>query len=107
MKAKFKSIQNKDIENIIWWAQAATSYKECQMELSILAMADEKASKYLDAIDHNKWALYTQIGKMRLYGWQTTNFVESENNAAVGKRSLYLYHFFSDVMTTFMKNSFE
>lgn len=41
--------------------------------------------EYIKAIDPAVWILYPHIGNTRLYGWRTTNFVESENATTLKK----------------------
>jgi hypothetical protein len=43
----------------------------------------DDVEQYLRAIPPDKWALYPSIGNVKLYGWRTTNFVESVNGTTL------------------------
>ena len=50
-------------------------------------------TQYVMDTEPEKWALYASIGVKKLYGCRTTNFVESENGAAIPMRYMYPYDF--------------
>ena len=107
MKSKFKSSFNVDLQNLVWRAQGAESEEEFSAVLKLLEMAHKPAADYLQGIPPAKWCLHHHIGRTKLYGWRTTNFVESQNGAAVPLRFMSPYDFFNAVMESFMKESYE
>lgn len=65
-------------EAFVWGAQASTSkagYDKC---LDMLEGVNINAGRYLKALNPEQWALYPHHASTPLYGWRTTNFVESE-----------------------------
>jgi hypothetical protein len=94
----FKSSFNVNLQNYVWKVQAAQTKVLCQMEIEILQRAHPVAAEYLDSIGHEKWALCTQIGKLKLDGWHAMYFVKSENSAVVLIHMLFPFEFFCDVM---------
>ncbi|KAF4136133.1 SWIM zinc finger domain-containing protein [Phytophthora infestans] len=43
-------------------------------------------AKYVSEIEPDRWALHQNVLSKKLYGWRTTNFVESENAKALHAR---------------------
>ncbi|RLN76194.1 hypothetical protein BBJ28_00018507 [Nothophytophthora sp. Chile5] len=95
MKSKFKSQFGMELESCVWAIQAAESEDEFTSRLDALAVANTDIAQYVRDIPAGQWALHTAIADMKLYGWRTTNFVESENNQALSARHMNPFDFFS------------
>lgn len=70
-------------EGLVWGAQAATSKADYDRTLNMLESINTRAGQYLKAINPEQWALYPHRCTTPLYGWRTTNFVESEQARAL------------------------
>lgn len=65
-------------EKFVWAANASLTEVDFNFNLNSLAEVNPSAVEYLRKIPAAKWALYSHYQSTRLYGWRTTNFVESE-----------------------------
>lgn len=80
----------------MWAAQASkTRAAYCQF-LDLLEDTNPSAGRYLKGLDPEQWALYPHYNTTRLYGWRTTNFVESEQarSLKLKPRKMLPYEFF-------------
>ncbi|OQR97380.1 hypothetical protein ACHHYP_20579 [Achlya hypogyna] len=72
--------------------------------LARLGQSLPSAAAYDNKIDPTTWAIYPHIHTTPLYGWRTTNFVESTNSEALPARDMdpfhFLLHYMEDMMTT-------
>ncbi|DAZ97533.1 TPA: hypothetical protein N0F65_003019 [Lagenidium giganteum] len=92
-------------EAAIWEIQASESDEEYGAKLDVLAMTHPQVADYLREIDPARWVLFSAIGCHRLYGWRTTNFVESQNAAAVPERKLRTLDVFKSFVEKFMTDA--
>jgi len=76
--------------------------QEFNSVLETLQLSHSGAYGYLSAIDPSLWTVHANVGKLALFGWRTTNFVESENSAALSKRKLAPFNFFLTAMEDHM-----
>ena len=65
-------------DTFVWAANAATTEAALNDAITKLGQVNTSAATYFRAIPAAKWALYPQFKVIPLYGWRTTNFVESE-----------------------------
>jgi hypothetical protein len=63
---------------ISWRAQGAETLAQYTAAIDDLAAVNSSAGVYLHAIPPVQWALHPHYSDRPLYGWRTTNFVESE-----------------------------
>lgn len=65
-------------KNIIWQLQASQTRDEYNMRLALIGVdLGNEVKLYLQAIDPGHWCVFPNIGVTPLYGWRTSNFVES------------------------------
>ncbi|XP_061436690.1 uncharacterized protein LOC133361701 [Lethenteron reissneri] len=93
-----------DLQGIIYDAQGCASEAAFRSSLGCLGVALPAAATYYNKIDPHTWALYPHLHTTPLYGWRTTNFVESTNSEALPAREMdpfhFLMHHMEDMMTT-------
>lgn len=65
-------------EEIVWRAQAAITEAAFGSALDVLATENGPATSYLTLIPAERSALFPHYNSTPLYGWRTSNFVESE-----------------------------
>ncbi|CEG39276.1 reverse transcriptase [Plasmopara halstedii] len=65
-------------EQFVWEENAAVSYVDYDVAIGKLNDVNPAATIYLSAIPASKWTLHPHVTTTPLYGWRTTNFVESE-----------------------------
>jgi hypothetical protein len=94
VKKQYKKTFTTLIEGMIYNLQGVVSESAYNSELGILKSYNEDVHGYVAAIEPSTWCLYPSIGIRSLYGWRTTNFVESENSSALKARFLPPLHFF-------------
>nr|CCA26496.1 AlNc14C379G11203 [Albugo laibachii Nc14] len=77
--------------------------------MSGLTSANPAAGAYLNAIPHHKWALYAHYATTPLYGWRTTNFVESEQakSLCLKPRRMQAYELFKFCTTILMSECYS
>ncbi|GMF42770.1 unnamed protein product [Phytophthora fragariaefolia] len=74
---KFK-IFTKAHQNMVWHLQAAPTKETYLSQLGCIKIAlGQDVREYLETIPPVKWCVYANIGVQPLYGWRTSNFVES------------------------------
>lgn len=83
-------------EKFVWQAQAATTTNDYTMAIDKLSSVNAAAGSYLRQVVAAKWALHPHYRTTPLYGWRTTNFVESEQARALKlkPRLMLPYEFF-------------
>jgi len=83
-------------EAIEWRAQGAETDAQFCAALDDMAVVNASACGYLRAIPPTQWALYPHYTTRPLYGWRTTNFVESEKakSPRLKPRLLLPYEYF-------------
>ncbi|CAK4615931.1 unnamed protein product [Aphanomyces euteiches] len=79
---------------MVYRIQAADTREEFASHLANLAL---NHANIANEIDQDVW----------MYGWRTTNFVESANGAAIPSRLKFPLQFFKDYMDKFMDQAFE
>ena len=102
MKDRFKATFSIDLQNLVWRAQGVDTAQEFNSVLETLQLSHSGAYGYLSAIDPSLWTVHANVGKLALFGWRTTNFVESENSTALSKRKLAPFNFFLTAMEDHM-----
>jgi hypothetical protein len=93
VKKQYKKTFTTLFEGMIYNLQGVVSESAYNSELGILKSYNEDMHGYVAAIEPSTWCLYPSIGIHSLYGWRTTNFVESENSTALKARLLPPLHF--------------
>lgn len=88
----------------MWAANAATTEDLFEAELKKLEGFNKNAAVYLRAVPAVKWALYPHFKTRPLYGWRTTNFVESEQakSLKLKPRLMLPFEFFKCYATILM-----
>lgn len=96
-------------DKFVWAAQAATSAIAFEAELQKLQRVNTKAASYLRAIPVGSWALYPHMTQRPLFGWRTTNFVESEQAKSLNlkPRMMLPFEFFKTYATILMGDVFK
>lgn len=91
-------------EKFVWAANAAESEVDFSFNLDALAAVNSSAAEYLRKIPACKWSLYSHYTTTRLYGWRTTNFVESEQarSLKLKPRLMLPFEFFQSYATIMM-----
>ncbi|EGZ10440.1 hypothetical protein PHYSODRAFT_287043 [Phytophthora sojae] len=89
-----------DMAKVLYGLQAASSPEEYKL-------THPNTADYIEGIDPSKWVLYPALRTNRLYGWRTTNFVESQNAAALAPRLLLPFGFFSFFMKQIMDSEYK
>ncbi|KAF4149460.1 hypothetical protein GN958_ATG01338 [Phytophthora infestans] len=97
MKAKFRGQS----------VQGAVSKPEFESKIAAFAVGFPGIAKYVSEIEPDRWAIHQQVLSKTLYGWRTTNFVESENAKALHARgrnqTLFFQYFMEKWMLTKLK----
>ncbi|RLN94499.1 hypothetical protein BBJ28_00016728 [Nothophytophthora sp. Chile5] len=88
---------------MVWVIQAAGSEDEFTSRLEALAVANTDIAHVLCDIPAGQWTLHVAFADVNLYGWRTTNFVESENNQALNTRHKNPF----DVFQHYIANSMQ
>jgi hypothetical protein len=97
-------------KNLVWQLQAAESEEEYNSCLARIGIeCGDNVSSYLRAIDPSKWCVFSNIGNTMLYGWRTSNFVESEFGTEIitGIRELHPYAFFERICSSFVDDCYK
>ena len=105
IKHRFKSDSPKDLDAIMYRLQGAESSSEFSSILQTLGMTHPEVSEYVVKIDTKKWCMFELLNMYKLYGWRTTNFVESTNGAALRIRFLHPMNFFQSIMDKVMEQA--
>ncbi|RLN90223.1 hypothetical protein BBJ28_00026373, partial [Nothophytophthora sp. Chile5] len=95
-------------EKFVWAANAATTVTDFNLNMQKLAEVNSAAKCYLDQIPVKQWTLFPHFFTARLYGWRTTNFVESEQarSLKLKPRLMLPYEYFKAYATIIMSESF-
>ncbi|RLN91304.1 hypothetical protein BBJ28_00018402 [Nothophytophthora sp. Chile5] len=107
MEETFKTTFGRELHQYIWRAQSADTREEFDATLHSLSLADSRAAEFLRAMDPETWAKHCFLKRHALYGWQTTNLVESENPTAKLTRMLPPFDFFQGYMERSMGALYE
>jgi len=71
------------------------------------APVESSMALYLNDIGAAKWTLYPHTNTTHLYGWRSTNFVESENAAALSTRAKNPTQFFQYFIEKWVTTKFK
>lgn len=95
-------------EKFVWAANAATTLIDFNFNMQKLAEVNPAAKFYLDQIPVKQWTLYPHYRTARLYGWRTTNFVESEQarSLKLEPRLMLPYEYFKAYATIIIGESY-
>ncbi|KAF0725276.1 hypothetical protein Ae201684P_013466 [Aphanomyces euteiches] len=97
-----------DLKTMVYRIQAADTREQFASHLANLALTHANIAKYIEDIPADRWLMHVAIVKStKMYGWRTTNFVESANGAAIPSRLKFPLQFFKDYMDKFMDQAFE
>jgi hypothetical protein len=89
IRATFPGAIPIDLESVVYRAQAADTSEEFKSTLGTLALTHAKIAAYIEGISADRWTMHPEdIRRVKMYGWRTTNFIESTNGAAVPARHL-------------------
>lgn len=96
-------------EAMVWRAQAATTEAAFASALNTLAENNEPAAGYIRALRPERWALFPHFRSTPLYGWRTTNFVESEQarSLKLKPRKLLPFEYFRTYANILMGESYK
>jgi hypothetical protein len=96
-------------DKFVWQANAATSEKDCFSALAVLKEVNANAFAYLNAIPVEKWTLYRFYNCNSLFGWRTTNFVESEQakSLRLKPRMMLPFEYFKSYATILMGDCYR
>lgn len=107
VKSIFRGLVTSDIERLVWALQASESEEEYEARLVALGVTHPTIADYLKSIPVERWVLYCNLSKTKLYGWRTTNFVESQNRAALEIRQQHPFTVFNETMERWMVDRFK
>lgn len=107
VKSIFRGLVTSDIERLVWALQASDSEEEYEARLVALGVTHPTIADYLKSIPVERWVLYCNLSKTKLYGWRTTNFVESQNSAALEIRQQHPFTVFSKTIERWMVDRFK
>ncbi|KAH9131636.1 hypothetical protein AeRB84_021733 [Aphanomyces euteiches] len=83
-----------DLKTMVYRIQAADTREEFASHLDNLAHTHANIAKYIEDIPADRWLMYAAVVKStKMYGWRTTNFVESANGAAIPSRLKFPFNF--------------
>jgi len=96
-------------EKYVWAANASTTETDFNFNLEKLEGVNRAASVYLKQIPATKWALFSHYLTTRLYGWRTTNFVESEQarSLKLKPRQMLPYEYFKSYANILMREAYS
>ncbi|RHY67294.1 hypothetical protein DYB38_007051 [Aphanomyces astaci] len=109
LTSKFGKLFRQEHHNLIWESQGALQEIQYTAGLADLAVAcGEQVQAYVANIDPVKWVIYPNIKTAMLYGWSTTNCVESEHNTSLMNNIRYSLPFpFVSAFVDFMRHDFK
>jgi hypothetical protein len=107
LKEVFKTQLTVIMESRIWELQRAESKCRFASLLKAIRTTDVNFEKAIREIPAGKWAAYTADDSTKLYGWNTTNFVESENSKVLPARDQNPTSFFYSFMNLFMTEKYS
>lgn len=99
---------NHSHKSLFYELQCAETVERFESTLALIEIsAGSAAANYLRAIDPKTWTLHPHLHSLALYGWRSSNFVESEMSAtkSTGLRSLHPYAFFSALVEEMMEDT--
>lgn len=96
-------------EGLVWRAQAATTQSAFDSALSELDAVNPGAARYLRSLLPERWALHPHFTSTPLFGWRTSNFVESEQARALRlkPRKMLPYEFFRAYTKIIMRECYQ
>ncbi|RLN20588.1 hypothetical protein BBJ28_00026487 [Nothophytophthora sp. Chile5] len=108
IRGAFKKNIPGDMELVMYRLQAAETEEAFIGILATLASTHPKIAEYIQTIRPEYWTMHpAAVHHVKMYGWRTTNFVESTNGAAVPARHKFPFQFFKDFMEQFMRNAYK
>lgn len=99
---------NRSHRDVFYQLQAAETEEAYNMVLEIIRMTvSHEAAAYLRAIDPASWALWPHLHTLALYGWRSSNFVESEMAATkeTGLRHKNPFDYFEAIVVEIMEDT--
>lgn len=99
MKKKFKGTFTSLVESMVYNIQAGATSSEYESEMGILKLHNQETWGYGADIEPAAWCVFPNIDGQPLYGWRSTNFVESEDSSAVQSQFLPPLQFFQPTLT--------
>ncbi|GMF37424.1 unnamed protein product [Phytophthora fragariaefolia] len=110
VNSKFSEFKLATHGSLIWKLQAVYTKAEYDSTLGIIEInAGRNVRDYLAAIDPERWCVHKHVGVQRLYGWRTSNFVESVfgTQLVLGLRALPPLAFFKAMCTRIMQRAYQ
>lgn len=104
LKVMVKDHVTVQVQDLVWRAQAAESEPEFETYLRTIGMTCPPAESYLRGLDPHTWTLFCVAQKVKLYGWNTTQFSADENKATL--LCLAPYDFMQQYMEKFMTHAY-
>ncbi|OWZ19889.1 Mutatorlike Transposase [Phytophthora megakarya] len=103
LRKKFKGRFTPELDEELNHIQSSETKELFDSQLQAFGRKNADMESYIRSIDPANWALYPHIETVALYGWNTTNFVESD---ALAARERHPTGFFMHYMETFMETKF-
>ncbi|KAH9142518.1 hypothetical protein AeRB84_013416 [Aphanomyces euteiches] len=105
---KFNGCVPVDLKTMVYRIQGADTEEEFKSHVASLRLTHPLIADYIQEIPKEKWLMYpSSVRNIKMYGWRTTNFVESANGASVPARGMFPLHFFKEYMDKFMTEAFD
>ncbi|OQR85844.1 hypothetical protein ACHHYP_20536 [Achlya hypogyna] len=82
-----------ELQRLVWEAQSCQNEGALRSTMTILRNVLPRAANYLEAIEPATRVLFPHLHSTPLYGWRTTNIVESTNSASIPTREMDPFHF--------------
>jgi hypothetical protein len=107
IKHTFKQAPD-DLEPVMYRAQAAVTKEGFESVLNTLRLTHPLIAAYIEEIDQERWTMHPDsVHFTKMYGWRTTNFVESTNGASIPARFKFPFQFFRHFMEQFMTHAYK
>lgn len=103
LKLLVKNLATVQVQDLVWRAQAAETSEEFNSCLNMVGLTCPAAENYLRGIDPMIWAGFCCADRVKLYGWNTTNFNEDENRSLL---CLAPYDVIQQFMEVFMESAY-
>lgn len=96
-------------KNQVWRLQAAETREEYDSILAIIGLdMGPSVMSCVASIDPIRWCVHANIGVVSLFGWRTSNFVESVfgSQLIMGLRSMHPFEFLQAMCTRMMEDCY-
>ncbi|GMF17071.1 unnamed protein product [Phytophthora fragariaefolia] len=107
VKKNFKGRLTAGLDWQLYKIQRSKCEKHYESQLVEFGANNKDIGSYFRQIPSANWVRYPLLDPNMLYGWRTTNFVESANGRAIPARELHPSGFFIHYMESIMETKFE